>query len=130
MTNPYQHLDISDAEMETITSNYPGSSSKLVELIKYWQKAYARGVRRDAPLFGQSPEGLWVGDWHRKLNNIDIQVMTTVLRYRYSNSKLLISQYDLNLIQGLEDLANKDKKCNIKQTWRLAMLLLEFIVEK
>lgn len=130
MINPYQHQDISAAEMETITSNYPASSTKLVELIKYWKKAYARGARRNTPNFGYSPEGMWFGDWHRKLNNIDIQVMTMVLRYRYSNSNLLIAQYDLDLIQGIEDLAKANKKRTVKQAWRLTMLLAEFIVEK
>lgn len=129
MSKTYQHIEVSDADLETITANYPASTKKINELVDYWAKAYARGVRRTQHNFGSSTEGVWIGRWHRRLDNLDIEVITALLRHMHCNTRKMFSQYQLNFIQGVEDIARNEKKRNVKQGWLLAMLVLEKVVE-
>ena len=129
MSKTYQHIEVSDADLATITANYPASTKKINELVNYWAKAHARGVRRTQHNFGSCPEGVWIGRWHRRLDNLDIEVITALLRHMHCNTRKMFSQYQLNFIHGLEDIAHNEKKRNVKQGWLLAMLILEKVVE-
>lgn len=128
MAKPFQHIDVSFEDIEALSKNNPASSKKLNDFIKYWKAAQARGVKKTVLDFGKTPEGIWTGKWHRQLDNTDIEFMTAVLRYHHCNSKTLYSQYELDFIQGIEDIARSCRKRNNKQGWQLGMILEEKIV--
>jgi hypothetical protein len=124
----FQHIEVSDSDLDTLITANPTSRDKLIDFIKYWTVCHSRKVNKTAPDFGKSPEGIWTGKWHRKLTNDDIQIMTAVLRHNYTNTTRIYSEYELNFIQGIEDIARAGNKRNNKQGWQLAMILEEKIV--
>lgn len=130
MSNPYKPIPVTDHELEYLIKHNPDSYKKLLNFIDYWTKARQRGIvnKNKIPDFGKTPEGIWTGIWHRKLKNTDIEFMTAVLRYKHMNTETEFSQYELDFIQGIEDLARSGKKRNNKQGWQLGMILEEKIV--
>lgn len=128
MAKKFQHIEVSDLELNTLINANPTSRAKLIDFIQYWSACHSRGVNKNVIDFGKTAEGMWTGQWHRKLTNDDIQFMTAVLRHNYTNTTKIYSEYELNFIQGIEDIAREGKKRNNKQGWQLAMILEEKIV--
>lgn len=128
MAKKFQHIEVSDSDLNALINANPTSRDKLIDFISYWTTCHSQRVNKNDMDFGKSPAGIWTGKWHRKLTNDDIQFMTAVLRHNHANTTRIYSEYELNFIQGIEDIAREGKKRNNKQGWQLAMILEEKIV--
>jgi len=123
----FKQFDISDAKMQGVATQYASSRTKLMELLRYWDPRGGSSFNRNVPDFGKSEEGVFSGKWHRKLKEDDILFMCYVLRYQHLQGTEF-TDYELDFIQGMEDMIKAGKKRNNKQGWQLAMLLIEKVL--
>ena len=123
----FKSFDITEEKMLSVTTQYRGSRSKLMELLRYWDPRGGSSFNRNVPDFGKSEEGIFTGKWHRKLSEDDILFMTYVLRYQHLQGTDFTA-YELEFMQGMEDMIKAGKKRNNKQGWQLAMLLIEKVL--
>lgn len=123
----FKPFTITAEKMQSVSDQYKNSRRKLLELLRYWEPRGGSNYNRNVPDFGKSDEGTFTGKWHRKLNDDDILFMTYVLRYQHQTGTEF-SEYELDFIQGMEDMVRAGKKRNNKQGWQLAMLLIEKVL--
>lgn len=123
----FKHLDISEQRMATVTAQYKTSSQHLLELLRYWAPRGGSSFNRNVPDFGTSAEGIFTGKWHRKLSEDHILFVCFVLRYQHLTGTEF-TPYELDFIQGMENMVGLGKKRNNKQGWQLAMLLIEKVL--
>lgn len=123
----FKHIDISEQRLAQITEQYSTSRRRLLELLRYWSPRGGSSFNRNVPDFGTSEEGLFTGKWHRKLTEDDILFVCYVLRYQQLTGSAFTT-YELEFIQGMENMVGLGKKRNNKQGWQLAMLLIEKVL--
>lgn len=98
----------------------------LLDFLTHYKKANSLGLGKTNPQFHGSKQYHIVGNKMAKIckDPVLTTVATTILRHQYCNGANL-SKYDLDFIEGVEDMCLKGKKFTRKQSWQLAMLLTD-----
>lgn len=122
MTNKYKHRDLDFKDINPI--NY--DIQPLLDFLRHYKNANNMGLGKNNPNFHGSKQYHVIGNKMAKIckDPILTTITTNLLRYQFCNGADL-SKYDLEFIQGVEDMCQKGKSFTRKQSWQLAMLLAD-----
>ena len=118
----YVHRDVQFNNINPV--NY--DITPLLDFLKYYKQANNVGLGKNNPLFHNSKQYHVLGNKMAKIckDPVLTVIAANILRHQYCNGATL-SKYDLDFIEGVEDICHKSKKFTRKQSWQLGMLLTD-----
>jgi hypothetical protein len=123
----YQHRTVSTADIERMIMD-GADIQPLLKVLKYYKSLKDIGINK-------TDEGFWDSTEYHKLGNQFASICKNkdltffaaqVLRHAYCNGAEM-KQYDLDFIQGLENMAIKGEKFTRKQSWQMGMILTDYL---
>lgn len=118
----YQHRDVQFSDINPVNHDI----QPLLDFLRHYKTVNGLGLGKNNPQFHGSKQYHIIGNKMAKIckDAVLTNIATNILRYQYCNGADL-SKYDLDFIEGVEDMCLKGKPFTRKQSWQLAMLLTD-----
>ena len=124
----YVHREVTTEDLHNHIISQDLDIGPLLKVLKYYKNLKDLGINKTDESFWDSSE------YHRLGNQMAsickdkklVKFAGEVLRHTYCNGANM-SQYDLDFIQGIENMAAKGEKFTRKQSWQLGMILTDYL---
>lgn len=123
----YVHREVTTADIEDMI-NSGIDIQPLIKVLKYYQNLKNIGISKTDPSFYDSTEYHKLGNQFAGIcSNKDLTYFAAqVLRHAYCNGAAM-NKYDLDFIEGLENMALRGEKFTRKQSWQMGMILTDYL---
>lgn len=123
----YVHREVTTTDLQNYLFNGL-SIEPLIKVLNYYKNLKNIGISKTSPGFHDSTEYHKFGNQMASIctNKALTHFALQTLRHAYCNGANM-SKYDLDFIQGAEEMCNKNQKFTRKQSWQLGMLLTDYL---